>query len=343
MIDAPSSRSPVGIPIDWRERLLTILASEGVTEPRHRSIVARVLREVWTAFKPFIVFNLIWSAGFFIMLLVLIGLGKLLTGNTEGLLNNDLAFVAVFVIPFGLAIWYFVLRFRRIFSAVVNVRRLVSFAGSPNPSRALMHARRPPILYLRSFKFDADITSISRRHLLIGWLSAGGAGLGREQELVKLLSRYGSVLAIGRPGEGEPPPGALRFYVTDTKWQEKVESILPLCRLVVWASGETAGLRWEMDHFVKTAPPRKLLLWVHAHIGRAGRDRAAEWARFVDAYADVFPKPLPGDVESARFVAFEDDWTPRPIPGKGYRPALGEYFTRSYWRGLKRLLKERLG
>jgi hypothetical protein len=160
------------------------------------------------------------------------------------------------------------------------------------------------------------------RLLAATFITPGAAGLSQEQNLVKNLSRFGSVLAIGRPGEGEPPPGALRFYVTDAHWQEKVQALLPLCQIVIWTSGQTAGLRWEADYLIKTMPPRRLLLWVHVQLGQSRKQRDAEWGKFLGLYNGVFPKPLPQQIRNVKFIAFDDDWTPRPLARRGLRPLL---------------------
>jgi hypothetical protein len=72
---------------------------------------------------------------------------------------------------------------------------------------------------------------------------------------------------------------------------------------------------------LESVPPQKLLLWLHVNIGRWSKaHRDCEWAKFREAYKDVFPKELPADAASMRFIAF----APIAIPGPGYRPSLWE-------------------
>lgn len=52
--------------------------------------------------------------------------------------------------------------------------------------------------------------------------------------------------------------GAL--YARQDVWQQTVEAIVPLCQLVVWTTGHTEGLRWEIKHLLENVPPQKLLL-----------------------------------------------------------------------------------
>ncbi len=165
-----------------------------------------------------------------------------------------------------------------------------------------------------------------------------------ELNLVQMIWRHAPVIAIGRPGEFTPPNGAVRFYARQDIWQPKVRAIIPLCQPVVWTTGHIEGLPWEIKHLLESVPAQKLLLRLHVNIGRWSKaHRDGEWAKFREAYKDVFPKELPADAASARFIAFEDDWTPSAIPGPGYRPSLWELIASWSKRyGLEPFLKKPL-
>jgi hypothetical protein len=209
------------------------------------------------------------------------------------------------------------------------------------PAQVLQKAKHPPVLFLRSFEFDTLSSAIpwwqERLPINVSLPTA-------ELDLVQMISRHAPVLAIGRPGEFAPPFGAVRFYVRDDISQRTVQAMVPLCQFIVWTSGHTEGLRWEIHHLREAVPPRKLLIWVHANIGNQRKARRdAEWAEFRRVYSDVFPKELPADAASTRFIAFEDDWTPIPIPGPRYRLTLWELI--ASWPsnyGLEPLLRKRL-
>ena len=67
-----------------------------------------------------------------------------------------------------------------------------------------------------------------------------------------------------------------------------VAAVAPLCRLVVWTTGYTDGLR-EIHHLIQNIPPRRLLLWLHVHFGKAKREqREAEWQCFLAANESAF-------------------------------------------------------
>jgi hypothetical protein len=135
----------------------------------------------------------------------------------------------------------------------------------------------------------------------------------REQAMVAQMRPCGPVIAIGRPDEKVPSLGASRFYVAHNLWQEKVADVSKVARLVVWASGTTPGLQWEITHLVRSLPPEHLILWAHPWLLDLDPDeREAEWTAFVDGLGQLFPKPLPKPLGKTQVFAFDADFTPIP-------------------------------
>ena len=135
-----------------------------------------------------------------------------------------------------------------------------------------------------------------------------------EQELTRTLKRVGPTVAIGRPGEHLPGLGAARFYCSDDRWKQKVADVAADAQLIVWATGVTEGLRWEISHLVERTPPEKLILWAHPNILRLGpQQREAEWSRFLAAVGGAFPKPLPKELGETQFIYFTAGWEPHPV------------------------------
>jgi hypothetical protein len=181
---------------------------------------------------------------------------------------------------------------------------------------------RRPILYLRSFDIDQDAGRPAVADLFGHLIQAPTP----EQTLARVLSRAGPVLAIGRPGEQLPRLGAARFYVTDDLWKQKVADIAKAAQLVVWTSGVSDGLRWEISYLLKAVPLRKLVLWAHPHlIEGAGPRREEEWKLFCSSVGQAFPRPLPQTLGETEFFIFADDGSPISI-----EPKLGR------WRRLTR-------
>ena len=157
---------------------------------------------------------------------------------------------------------------------------------------------RRPVLYLRSFALDQVPDA--------------------EQKVMRQLRHLGPVIAIGRPGEAIPPLGAARFYVDHTHWQAKVADIVKVAQLVVWATGTTEGLRWELNHLRQNLAPEKLVLWAHPHVlGLTGARAEAEWSRFLTMLGGIFPVPLPTELGDTRFITFDKDWLPHMLIVRG--------------------------
>src|ERR1019366_6335043 len=312
---------------DRRDRLIAILSGDGITElpkvakwKRYLIGFGKILG--WSLLLPLVVVIGAFTFGYPIF--------TLFPYDTAASYMNKVAMVMVLA-----AAWFAVPRMRRAFREMMQVKL------GHQPIQVLRAAKRAPVLFLRSFNFDTSSPTVPK------WqesLPINVAMPTAELNLVQMIWRHAPVLAIGRPGESTPPSGAVRFYVRQDIWQKIVEAIVPLCPLIVWTTGHTKGLRWEIKHLRERLPPRKLLLWLHFNVGRrTPAQRDSEWAKFLESYGDIFPKPLPAEAAAARFIAFEDDWTPIVIPGPGYRPSLWELL--ASWPstyGLEPLLRQRL-
>ena len=109
--------------------------------------------------------------------------------------GTEILAIAVFTLFLGVASWFYLLG-----------RKLVS-----KSVRDLINAnKRPPILILRSFR-DDEAWYVLRRP----WLTLANGPIGIffnwvsfEEALAEHLSRYGPVIAIGRPGERYATLGA---------------------------------------------------------------------------------------------------------------------------------------
>jgi hypothetical protein len=169
-----------------------------------------------------------------------------------------------------------------------------------------------PIFYLRSFGIDQRLARLSWLDVLLDGFIARPRTL--EESLAKYLRRLGPVIAIGRPGEAAPEVGAARFYVTDERWQEKVAEVARLSRLVVWTTGFTPGLHWELSHLLSSLPPEKLVLWAHPHLLKFNRQqREAEWQRFLSTFGSLFPRGLPTRLGRICFIYFTAGFEPHGV------------------------------
>jgi uncharacterized membrane protein YhaH (DUF805 family) len=208
-----------------------------------------------------------------------------------------------------------------VFSIVVLSRiynRFLRRTWQTRARSAEAELRRPgsrrPILYLRSFALDAQVGRPSLPERMLGTIPFRNA----EQRLTYGLGGLGPVIAIGRPGEQLPALGAARFYVSHDRWQQKVADVVKVSQLVVWATGITEGLRWEISHLIQSLPPEKLILWAHPHLLPMNEaEREAEWARFRASLGGLFPRPLPERLGETRFICFNANSEPIPVGPHG--------------------------
>ncbi len=120
---------------------------------------------------------------------------------------------------------------------------------------------RAPVLYLRSF-VDDDDPSGERSLAVRAWRNVRWHThvFTIEQELTRVLSRVGPVVAIGRPGESLPELGAARLYARDDEWRATVSELMPRARLVVIRAGPTPGLQWEIEEAYRLLPSERVVL-----------------------------------------------------------------------------------
>ena len=273
----------------WREPLLASLRDCGA-QPAPRFAVLR--------------YGLAMAAMTFTML-VAMGLGRL-----AGAVLND-APGGIQLIGYSLLFVFLVAVLSRIRNYFLRQAWQSSARSAEDELRRL--GSRRPILYLRSFGLDKRLGRATWMERYLGTRPFATI----EQQLTASLKQIGPVIAIGRPGEKLPPLGAARFYVADDRWQEKVEDVERVAQLVVWATGVTEGLRWEIEHLVKHTRPKRLIVWAHPHLlGLSEEGREAEWSRFRESIGKAFPKPLPEKLGSARFFVFDADWNAIPVAPK---------------------------
>ncbi|HEV3040935.1 MAG TPA: hypothetical protein VHA33_24420 [Candidatus Angelobacter sp.] len=168
--------------------------------------------------------------------------------------------------------------------------------------------RRPPVLYLRSFKADAR----GQPQAVPGALPTFLVQLSRksfEEKLARTLDSIGPFIAIGDPKESVPPSGAARLYLSNEEWQERVTELLDRAGFIVIQAGDSEGLVWELDTILKKCDPTKLLIALPAGSSDRTID-CAEYNRFRNVTAHLFRDPLPNISKDSRFMYFDNNWRP---------------------------------
>jgi hypothetical protein len=115
-----------------------------------------------------------------------------------------------------------------------------------------LHDAKPDVLYLRSFRTDV---STSARIIASGFST-------EEEQLADVLRPFGDLIAVGKPGEALPVPGATRMYAADSEWKQIVLDRMRSTPLVVIRAGTGPGLLWEFGQAISTLNPEKLLVFV---------------------------------------------------------------------------------
>ena len=257
----------------WRERLLASVAGMGTASTSKSSdrTGTVLLLSAISAFQMFILGGVV-------------ALATLLFLNANSEVSNVLLALLfgclLICVPSGLM--------------YIRAHRIYRRTEILNATQAILRARTRPILYLRSFNIDEEMA----RHRSIIELMFSGLFFYKiptlEERLVQVLSIIGPVIAIGRPREKLPALGAARFYVAEDHWKGKVAEIAKESEFVVWVSGMTEGLQWELRHLINAVPPEKLIVWAHPHILRLKcRERERAWRAFVDGLGANFLVPLP--------------------------------------------------
>ena len=165
---------------------------------------------------------------------------------------------------------------------------------------------RSQVLYLRAFRSDASIWKQALKTLDSRFL----LGLESEEEqLAEVLLPLGELIAIGRPGESLPTPGAARIYTSDEEWQDVVKRHIQAARLVVIRAAAGENVFWELTQAVRILDPQKLLILLNMKV----RDYESFRAR-ADGILGV---PLPPSTQLVRrrrvsgFIGFAEGWESR--------------------------------
>ncbi|MBL1101080.1 hypothetical protein [Streptomyces coffeae] len=173
------------------------------------------------------------------------------------------------------------------------------------------------VLYLRPFSNDPDMASLPDD------LTGGGAntenlffvsGLTHEEALVRRFRPFGRVVAIGRPGEPLPLPGAARAYLPLDDWQDAVSGLIEGAHVVLLSAGPGPGTVWEFVEALRVLPPERLVLLAYC-------DPAA-YNRFREAVAEEYSRRSRTDPAGPA----TDVWPPLPAlpdfppPSRSQRP-----------------------
>jgi hypothetical protein len=186
--------------------------------------------------------------------------------------------------------------------------------------RALEAEGRAPILYLRSFHYENSDRSLGGSRARYSFFENEND----DEVLALALREVGPLVAVGRPGGGVPPLGAVRLYFRDEEWRRRVAELIDISRLLVIQPGYTDGLEEEMK-IAKGLPPEKVIYSFLAWQHQGRRWRAAEYQMFSMQVRRIYGCRLPEKVGNAYFLYFTrsgqggEGWTPHLVGLRGGR------------------------
>jgi hypothetical protein len=164
-----------------------------------------------------------------------------LGGIISGIALDPLALLSMTVkLPIGLLGCFLLIRARRYFQ--VSADSLLSVD------------KRKPILFLRSFEDDEQVTLRSSGKAILDF--------SLETRLSNHFTDFGPFIAIGSPTEPVPQIGAARIILSDSEWQPRVMEWMSEASVIVMYSGKSQCVTWELAKLVNTERVGKLILMI---------------------------------------------------------------------------------
>ena len=115
------------------------------------------------------------------------------------------------------------------------------------------------LLFLRPFSADTTLSkTLKGASTATVWQNIQSSV---EEDLYKVFEPFGNLIAIGKPGEKLPVPGAARTYA-GADWKDVVTDKMTTSRLIIIEGGEGEGLKWELQEAFKIVNPKKLLIFI---------------------------------------------------------------------------------
>jgi hypothetical protein len=133
--------------------------------------------------------------------------------------------------------------------------------------RRAIGRREPLFVFLREFASDAafDDAGVGTDYMdqqirRFPWAPRHFAS--QEERIANYFRRYGTVIAIGRPGELLPGGGSFRIYVDDDSWQSTAVRLINRADLILLRCGSAPGLSWELEQIIALNKLERTLIFL---------------------------------------------------------------------------------
>jgi len=127
----------------------------------------------------------------------------------------------------------------------------------PSAEIIIKYSTISPILYLRSFSEDRNLTYSIDPITKVGKIQETS-----ETLLIYALKKIGPVIAIGKPGEKLPLPGASRSYFTDEEWFSKIKEYISEAKFIFVSISWTEGLSKEIHEIIASNNLKKTIFYL---------------------------------------------------------------------------------
>jgi hypothetical protein len=209
-------------------------------------------------------------------------------------------------------------------AAVLIVLALLLWIASewffvPSASDVLECDPRPPVVYLRPFGEDKELT-----YDVINTVETSTAITAKAEDFLLALNAVGPLVAIAEPDRkarlGMYPLGTHRDFVGAGDWQAQVQHWLDQAGMVVIALGDSPGIEWEIAQVRARMAPQSVLIYLPprpanawTRKGRRRKEQAIhdQFAPLVEKYFGI---TLPAFSEATYLIGFDTDGTPVMAP-----------------------------
>jgi hypothetical protein len=212
--------------------------------------------------------------------------------------------------------------------------------ASKASAAAIIADDHPGVLYLRAFATDGTASPSDAGLAMLSPAIVGGL-LTAEEQLREVMEPFGEMVAVGKPDESLPTPGAARLYVPDTEWKDVVARRMSAARIVVIRADRSAGVLWELERATQLLEPRRLLI---LFLNMYPREYDAFRRETASLFKGDFPpyKEIKHHWTVSGFLSFGPDWqsTFLPLRAPWYRCSPYKSHTRLFKAALKPVFAE---
>jgi hypothetical protein len=146
--------------------------------------------------------------------------------------------------------------------------------------------RRPPVLFLRSFRDDLVPLAAPKAGFVYKLFNYTERNKSLDQILLEEGTALGPVVALGNPRDTVPPYGAARGYAEHRDWRRMVADLMEAASAIVICVDDTENLWWEMEHVGENKYLNKSLLLLHPKY--QGVDAASELVGRIERLFGLF-------------------------------------------------------